>query len=150
MPRNRRWRFLCDGSYKGEIQQAGIGIIVVSPEGQIVDGVADRFLCRDSIVAEAYAVLAACRLAKREGVAAEVWSDCRQVVKACLNPDDACPWECEAVIAEIRETIRDAPQVSIVSCNRERVAVADSIAKRAREQRLEFNWIANLVGNQVD
>ncbi|CAN1795126.1 hypothetical protein LINPERHAP1_LOCUS20500 [Linum perenne] len=122
---------------------------MVNPEGQIVDGVAGRFLCRDSIVAEAYAVVTACKLARREGVSAEVWSDCSQVVKACLNSEDACPWECEAVVAEIREIIRSSPQISIIKCNRNRVSMADSIARRAREQRLDVNWITNLIGEQV-
>ncbi|CAN1852272.1 hypothetical protein LINPERHAP1_LOCUS40586 [Linum perenne] len=122
---------------------------MVNPEGQIVDGVAGRFLCRDSIVAEAYAVLTACRLARREGVDADVWSDCRQIVNACLNSEEACLWECEAVVAEIQEIIRSSPQISIIKCNINRVAVADSIARRAREQRLDVNWITNLIGEHV-
>ncbi|CAN1853577.1 Uncharacterized mitochondrial protein AtMg00310 [Linum perenne] len=76
-------RFLCDGSFKGEIQKAGIGVIAVNPEGRIVDGVARRLLCRAPIVAEAYAVLTACKLATQERVMTEVWSDCKQVVQAC-------------------------------------------------------------------
>ncbi|CAN1762563.1 Putative ribonuclease H protein At1g65750, partial [Linum perenne] len=148
-PRNHKWRFLCDGSFKGEIQEAGVGIIVVNPEGRIVDGVACHLLCRDSIVAEAYAVLIACKLATRGGVEAEVWSDCRQVARACVDTEEVSPWECSTIVEEIRELLMRTPLVSIVNCERRRVAVADNIAKKARDGRLEINWVERIVGSVI-
>ncbi|CAN1805355.1 hypothetical protein LINPERHAP1_LOCUS24237 [Linum perenne] len=150
MSRNHKWRFLCDGSFKGGIQEAGIGIIVVSPEGRVVDGVACRFLCRDAVVAEAYAVLTACKLAVREGVEAEIWSDCLAVTHACCNRDEISPWECSVIVEEIKNQMDESTLISIVKCNRSSVSIADRIAKQVREKRLEPNWISPLLGSYVD
>ncbi|CAN1331090.1 hypothetical protein LINPERPRIM_LOCUS35200, partial [Linum perenne] len=147
--RSRKWRFLCDGAFKETIEEAGVGIIIVNPEGLIVDGVACRFLCRESIVAEAYAVLIACRLAMREGVDAEVWSDCRQVVRACVESEETCPWACAAVVEEIRTLLAATPLISVLNCGRNRVEYADMIAKKARDQGLEMNWVERLRGRQA-
>ncbi|CAN1318107.1 LINE-1 retrotransposable element ORF2 protein [Linum perenne] len=144
MPRSHEWRFLCDGSYKEDVQKAGIGVISVNPEGRVVDGVAHRILCRRPIVAEAYAVLTACRLAARERVRSEIWSDCQQVVRACCATDDDGPWECSAIVAEVKNIINSSPWISLVNCRRDQVAIADGIARRVREERLDPHWLSQL------
>ncbi|CAN1817212.1 hypothetical protein LINPERHAP1_LOCUS27982, partial [Linum perenne] len=115
-----------------------------------LDGVACRFLCREAVVAEAYAVLTACKLAAREGVEAEIWSDCLAVTNACCNRDEISPWECSAIVEEIKERVGESTMISIVKCDRSSVSVADRIAKQAREKRLEPNWISPLLGCYVE
>ncbi|CAN1145175.1 Uncharacterized mitochondrial protein AtMg00310 [Linum perenne] len=149
MPRNPTWRFLCDGSFNKEVRKAGIGVITVNPEDRVVDGAACRFLCRALIVAEAYAVLTACKLAVRDGIQAEIWSDCRQVVQACLNEECEGPWECSSIIAEVKEFLHDFPYISIVNCRRDSVTIADMIAKKMRDHSLEPNWLQRIVGFNV-
>ncbi|CAN1749798.1 hypothetical protein LINPERHAP1_LOCUS3828 [Linum perenne] len=146
MPRNQLWRFLCDGSYKRETQKAGIGVIVVNPEDRVVDGVASQVLCRGPIVAEAYAVLSACKQAARRGRNAEVWTDCLQVVKACEDQDDDGPWECSAIIAEIKVLLRNYPLIQIRKCRREAISLADNVARKARDLMLEPQWLQDLLG----
>ncbi|CAN1286952.1 hypothetical protein LINPERPRIM_LOCUS19457 [Linum perenne] len=113
------------------------------------DGFAGSFFQRHwegPVVAEAYAVLSARKLAARRGRSAEVWTDCQQVVKACESQEDDGPWECSAIIAEIKAILIDFPEIQIVKCSRSSIAAADGIARKARDQQLDPFWLQRLQG----
>ncbi|CAN0896451.1 hypothetical protein LINGRAHAP2_LOCUS18499, partial [Linum grandiflorum] len=141
MSRSVQRRLLCDGSFDKDVQKAGFGVIMVNPEGRVVDGVAGHLFCGTSIVAEARAVLAACILASREEGRADVWSDCKEVVDACGQEIQDCPWECSAVVASIQDILIAFPLIHVLYCSRQCVSAADRIAKQARDRTLREDWL---------
>ncbi|CAN0845860.1 hypothetical protein LINGRAHAP2_LOCUS4226 [Linum grandiflorum] len=63
-PTNRyQYTLLCDGSFKYDIQQAGYGVVLFNSNGIAIDGRAGRLFCKEPLVAEAWAIFTAVRLA---------------------------------------------------------------------------------------
>ncbi|CAN0836944.1 hypothetical protein LINGRAHAP2_LOCUS1651 [Linum grandiflorum] len=145
MSRSVQRRLLCDGSFDKDVQKAGFGVIMVNPEGRVVDGVAGHFFCGTSMVAEARAVLGACILASREEGRADVWSDCKEVVDACGQEIQDCPLECSAVVASIEEILIAFSLIHVLHCNRQCVSAANRMAKQARDRTLREDWLGELI-----
>ncbi|CAN1185636.1 hypothetical protein LINPERHAP2_LOCUS37675 [Linum perenne] len=113
-------------------------------DGQVVDGRAGGFFCRDAIVVEAKAVLVATEMARNEDGVCVIISDCKTLVDAIDSPAYCWPWECAAYIAAIRDIMITNHNIQICWQGRESVRVADMIARRARDNCLEADWLLNL------
>ncbi|CAN1134540.1 hypothetical protein LINPERHAP2_LOCUS8324 [Linum perenne] len=117
---------------------------MMDSDGHIIDGTAGSFFCRTPGVAEAYAILTAAQLARREDEPITIKSDCLEVIKAISSPRRDWPWEYAPIIADITHFIQQATGISIVKGSRAEVSRAHDIANRARLGTLLPNWMCNL------
>ncbi|CAN1142947.1 hypothetical protein LINPERHAP2_LOCUS13355, partial [Linum perenne] len=138
-------KLLCDGSFQDDVQKAGIGVIMFNSEGHAIDGVAGSFFCRAPIVAEAYALLSAVRLACRENLSAIILSDCQQLTSALRGHHSSWPWECSAIIADIVLLLSSNPCIEVSHCRRTEVKLADNVANLARRGILLPGWLSAMV-----
>ncbi|CAN1325525.1 LINE-1 reverse transcriptase homolog [Linum perenne] len=143
LPTSHRKVILCDGSFQQDVQKAGIGVVMFASEGHKIDGTAGHFFCRTPGVAEAYAILAAARMASRENEHVIIKSDCLEVINALATRSE-WPWEYAAIIDDIRTILQSTTMISVTHCKRSEIGVAHNIANRARMGLLLPNWLAEL------
>ncbi|CAN0903846.1 hypothetical protein LINGRAHAP2_LOCUS22759 [Linum grandiflorum] len=138
------YTLLCDGSFKYDIQQAGYGLLLYNSTGFVIDGRAGRLFCKESIVAEAWALLMAIRLATDLIGTINILSDCKVLVQALSIPSDQWPWSCAALLAEIVAGLSSMPSASISFCHRSRLDSVDRVAKSARDGTLLPRWLLDM------
>ncbi|CAN1140827.1 Putative ribonuclease H protein At1g65750 [Linum perenne] len=144
-PSNDHRTLLCDGSFLGTTQKAGFCAVLLSTNGNVIDGKAGSFFCRTSICAEATALLNAVNLALLYPYPTVIFSDCRVVVEALRSPHHQWPWECEATLAYISDTLLTAHWIEIQHCRRQFVHKVDRVAKLSRDNLLPPNWMVALM-----
>ncbi|CAN1829772.1 LINE-1 retrotransposable element ORF2 protein [Linum perenne] len=144
LPTNSCKEILCDGSFEKDTQKAGLGVIMMNSDGHKIDGMAGSFFCRTPGVAEAYAILAAVRMASREGEHIIVKSDCLEVINTLNTQRPEWPWEYEAIVADIKDLLHRFPMISVRHCRRAEVRIAHNIANQARMGILLPNWLTDL------
>ncbi|CAN0846413.1 hypothetical protein LINGRAHAP2_LOCUS4440 [Linum grandiflorum] len=144
-PTNRyEYTLLCDGSFKYDIQQAGYGVLLYKSNGIVIDGHAGRLFCKESIVAEAWALLMAVLLAAALIGTINILSDCKVLVQALFVPPDHWPWSCAALVAKIVACLSSLPSASISHCHRSRLSSVDRVAKSSRVGILMSGWLVDL------
>ncbi|CAN0875565.1 hypothetical protein LINGRAHAP2_LOCUS10908 [Linum grandiflorum] len=115
--------------------------------GNVVDGRAGVLFCRAPVVAEAFAVFAACQMVARVGLEAEILTESKQIVDTCAESHHQWPWDCASLIASICEILRASPYIQIKHCSKQVVAAVDIVARKAREGCLLLDWIHRLDTN---
>ncbi|CAN1153485.1 hypothetical protein LINPERHAP2_LOCUS19438 [Linum perenne] len=117
---------------------------MLNSEGHKLDEMAGSFFCRTLGVAEAYAILAAVRMASREGEPIIIKSDCLEVINTLNTQRLDWPWEYEAIVADIKDLLQRHPMISVTYCRRAEVRIAHNVANLARLGRLMPNWLFDL------
>ncbi|CAN0827324.1 hypothetical protein LINGRAPRIM_LOCUS2550, partial [Linum grandiflorum] len=107
-------------------------------------GRAGRVFCKEPIVAEAWALLFAARLAAGLIGSINIRSDCKMLVQALSHPSDCSPWSCDALIAEIADILCSKPYVSVTHCHRSRLLSVDRVVRSARDGALTPGWMLDL------
>ncbi|CAN0918768.1 hypothetical protein LINGRAHAP2_LOCUS31063 [Linum grandiflorum] len=115
-PSNRYvYTLLCDGSFKYDVQQAGYGVILYNSSGIATDRRAGRLVCKEPLVAEAWALLVDARLATSLVGSINILSGCQVLLSTMVRPPDSWPWTCSSL----------HPSISMTFCPRSRLVVVD-------------------------
>ncbi|CAN1173059.1 hypothetical protein LINPERHAP2_LOCUS30440 [Linum perenne] len=117
---------------------------MMDSDGHKIDGTVGFFFCRTPGVAEAYAILAAVRMASRESEPITIKSDCLEVINTLETQRSEWPWEYEAIIADIKTLLQNSPMVSILHCRRAEISIAHNLANQARMGLLSPGWFNDL------
>ncbi|CAN1191130.1 hypothetical protein LINPERPRIM_LOCUS39749, partial [Linum perenne] len=144
-PRTYQRVFLCDGSFRSDVQQAGYGVIIKDHHGHVVDGKAGKFLCRAPIVAEARALQVAVSEAVIFPGSSLIVTDCLTLVTALKQKVEDWPWECAAILADIVHKLGTVDCISVCHYGRAATLAADAVARKARDSCLAPGWVEALI-----
>ncbi|CAN1250765.1 Putative ribonuclease H protein At1g65750 [Linum perenne] len=134
-------KIFCDGSFDQNSSEAGYGVVMKNPHGAVIDGRAGKFTCSSAMVAEAKALLEACKLATTSPSHSIISSDCQGLTLALRGPESEWPWECFAWLLAMKAILLAHDRISLTFIPRRQNKTADKVAKWARQDILPYNWI---------
>ncbi|CAN1794536.1 hypothetical protein LINPERHAP1_LOCUS20329 [Linum perenne] len=148
-PNTSSVKVYCDGSFQNDPHQAAYGIIIMNAEGQVCDGRAGRFFCSSPIVSEARALLEAVTFAALSGARCIIFSDCLTLVASIKALKCKWPWECYGLLGRITDILSSSPSTTVRFIPRKENVLADWVAREARQNRLQPDWLQQLLYSQT-
>ena len=112
--------------------------ILIDSLSRLLDGFGKRVLADSPIIAEAIALRDACSLLHARGISrAKIFSDCKKVISV-LDAGADPPWEIEAIVFDILNSIDLRIEWSFVPRNFNRIA--HKLAREAMLGVVPQNW----------
>ncbi|CAN0873079.1 hypothetical protein LINGRAHAP2_LOCUS10282 [Linum grandiflorum] len=88
-----------------DVQQADYGVILFNSSGIAIDGRAGRLVCKEPLVAEAWALLVAARLAASLVGSINILSDYKPLLNVVVSPPEFWTWACASLLASVADVL---------------------------------------------
>lgn len=113
-PSNLQVKINVDGAFSSSSLLAGWGVIIRNCDGAVLDGANGSFPASSAFMAEAFALRKGVVMAIALDISSVIFElDCKVLVD-CVNIGDAAPWECQALVDDIRLSLLSFSSADVV------------------------------------